>query len=149
MMISKGGSPPLDVLVRTSGVKRLSDYLLWQVCRPDAASTSTSAESLCPHIDTSPVLGGHADPVLRHVLARLWTLRLHTHYFRLPAKSMVHVTQHCTVEYDNACCNCQGSRSCVGAATVQTWSPMRGTRTFDFELLGTLSVMIRCAIGHA
>lgn len=25
------GSPPLDILVRTSGVKRLSDYLLWQV----------------------------------------------------------------------------------------------------------------------
>lgn len=30
-MTSKGGSPPLDILVRTSGVKRLSDYLLWQV----------------------------------------------------------------------------------------------------------------------
>ncbi|KAH8831635.1 Decaprenyl diphosphate synthase-like protein [Flagelloscypha sp. PMI_526] len=26
------GSPPLDILVRTSGVKRLSDYLLWQCC---------------------------------------------------------------------------------------------------------------------
>ena len=26
-------SPPLDILVRTSGVKRLSDYLLWQVRR--------------------------------------------------------------------------------------------------------------------
>ncbi|KZT02389.1 Di-trans-poly-cis-decaprenylcistransferase [Laetiporus sulphureus 93-53] len=25
-------SPPLDILVRTSGVKRLSDYLLWQCC---------------------------------------------------------------------------------------------------------------------
>ena len=24
-------SPPLDILVRTSGVKRLSDFLLWQV----------------------------------------------------------------------------------------------------------------------
>jgi hypothetical protein len=28
---SKGNSPPLDILVRTSGVKRLSDYMLWQV----------------------------------------------------------------------------------------------------------------------
>ena len=28
------GSPPLDVFVRTSGVKRLSGFLTWQVCRP-------------------------------------------------------------------------------------------------------------------
>lgn len=26
------GSPPVDVLVRTSGVKRLSDYMTWQTC---------------------------------------------------------------------------------------------------------------------
>jgi undecaprenyl diphosphate synthase len=25
------GSPPLDILIRTSGVKRLSDFFLWQV----------------------------------------------------------------------------------------------------------------------
>lgn len=25
------GSPPLDVLIRTSGTYRLSDYMLWQV----------------------------------------------------------------------------------------------------------------------
>jgi len=31
LMTSKVGSPPLDILIRTSGVKRLSDYLLWQV----------------------------------------------------------------------------------------------------------------------
>jgi hypothetical protein len=31
LMTSQGGSPPLDVLVRTSGVNRLSDFLLWQV----------------------------------------------------------------------------------------------------------------------
>lgn len=30
LMTAAAGSPPLDVLVRTSGVKRLSDYLLWQ-----------------------------------------------------------------------------------------------------------------------
>ncbi|KAG5644409.1 hypothetical protein DXG03_008576 [Asterophora parasitica] len=30
LMTSLGGSPPLDILVRTSGVKRLSDFLLWQ-----------------------------------------------------------------------------------------------------------------------
>ncbi|EJF66045.1 dehydrodolichyl diphosphate synthetase [Dichomitus squalens LYAD-421 SS1] len=28
------GSPPLDILIRTSGVKRLSDYMLWQ-CSED------------------------------------------------------------------------------------------------------------------
>ncbi|CAA7267203.1 unnamed protein product [Cyclocybe aegerita] len=32
LMTSLGGSPPLDILVRTSGVKRLSDFLLWQCC---------------------------------------------------------------------------------------------------------------------
>ncbi|GLB41178.1 putative adds multiple copies of isopentenyl pyrophosphate (IPP) to farnesyl pyrophosphate (FPP) to produce dehydrodolichyl diphosphate (Dedol-PP), a precursor of dolichol which is utilized as a sugar carrier in protein glycosylation in the endoplasmic reticulum (ER) [Lyophyllum shimeji] len=32
LLTSKGGSPPLDILVRTSGVKRLSDFLLWQCC---------------------------------------------------------------------------------------------------------------------
>jgi len=26
------GSPPLDILVRSSGVSRLSDFMLWQVC---------------------------------------------------------------------------------------------------------------------
>ncbi|AAS52687.1 AER003Cp [Eremothecium gossypii ATCC 10895] len=28
-----GGLPPLDLLIRTSGVSRLSDFLLWQVCQ--------------------------------------------------------------------------------------------------------------------
>lgn len=31
LLTSKVGSPPLDILVRTSGVKRLSDFMLWQV----------------------------------------------------------------------------------------------------------------------
>ncbi|KZT35469.1 Di-trans-poly-cis-decaprenylcistransferase [Sistotremastrum suecicum HHB10207 ss-3] len=29
---SQVGSPPVDILIRTSGVKRLSDFLLWQCC---------------------------------------------------------------------------------------------------------------------
>lgn len=31
MMTAKAASPPLDIYVRTSGVTRFSDYLLWQV----------------------------------------------------------------------------------------------------------------------
>ncbi|KAI0274747.1 Decaprenyl diphosphate synthase-like protein [Gloeopeniophorella convolvens] len=34
LMTSKANSPPLDILIRTSGVKRLSDFLLWQ-CTED------------------------------------------------------------------------------------------------------------------
>ncbi|KAI0647257.1 Di-trans-poly-cis-decaprenylcistransferase [Trametes meyenii] len=34
LMTSLSGSPPLDILVRSSGVKRLSDYMLWQ-CSED------------------------------------------------------------------------------------------------------------------
>ncbi|KAJ7491182.1 Decaprenyl diphosphate synthase-like protein [Mycena latifolia] len=30
LMTSLAGSPPLEILIRTSGVKRLSDFLLWQ-----------------------------------------------------------------------------------------------------------------------
>ena len=41
LMTSLAGSPPLDVLIRTSGVKRLSDYMLWQV----RGSSSTSVTS--------------------------------------------------------------------------------------------------------
>ncbi|KAK7449756.1 cis-prenyltransferase [Stygiomarasmius scandens] len=32
LMSTKRDSPPLDILVRTSGVTRLSDYMLWQCC---------------------------------------------------------------------------------------------------------------------
>jgi len=32
LMTSKAGCPSLDILIRTSGVKRLSDFLLWQCC---------------------------------------------------------------------------------------------------------------------
>lgn len=31
LMTSLGGSPPLDIFIRTSGVKRLSGFLQWQV----------------------------------------------------------------------------------------------------------------------
>lgn len=31
LFTSQGFSPPLDILIRSSGVKRFSDFLLWQV----------------------------------------------------------------------------------------------------------------------
>lgn len=31
LMTSRVNSPPVDILIRTSGVKRLSDFLTWQV----------------------------------------------------------------------------------------------------------------------
>jgi ditrans,polycis-polyprenyl diphosphate synthase len=39
LLTAKVNSPPLDVLIRTSGVKRLSDYLLWQVSPPFTSFT--------------------------------------------------------------------------------------------------------------
>jgi ditrans,polycis-polyprenyl diphosphate synthase len=38
LLTAKVNSPPLDILIRTSGVKRLSDYFLWQVSPPSPAS---------------------------------------------------------------------------------------------------------------
>jgi ditrans,polycis-polyprenyl diphosphate synthase len=38
------GNGPVDILVRTSGVKRFSDFLMWQVCPP---SQPISIRSLC------------------------------------------------------------------------------------------------------
>jgi ditrans,polycis-polyprenyl diphosphate synthase len=46
-MTSLGGSPPLDILIRTSGVKRLSDFMLWQVREHGILHRPTAA-----HLDT-------------------------------------------------------------------------------------------------
>ena len=46
LMTAKVNSPPLDILIRTSGVKRLSDYLLWQVC---PAGSNQSITTSCTH----------------------------------------------------------------------------------------------------
>ena len=39
---SLAGSPPLDIFVRTSGVKRLSGFLTWQVSRLGIVRSSSS-----------------------------------------------------------------------------------------------------------
>jgi ditrans,polycis-polyprenyl diphosphate synthase len=44
MMTNLAGSPPLDILVRSSGVKRLSDFLMWQArFSPETARTAIVA----------------------------------------------------------------------------------------------------------
>ncbi|EPQ57752.1 Di-trans-poly-cis-decaprenylcistransferase [Gloeophyllum trabeum ATCC 11539] len=42
LMTTAAGSPPLDILIRTSGVKRLSDFLLWQCCEDTQIQFATT-----------------------------------------------------------------------------------------------------------
>lgn len=44
LLLDTWDSPPLDILVRTSGEARLSEFLLWQVCR--SGRTSVQVEIL-------------------------------------------------------------------------------------------------------
>lgn len=64
-------SPPLEILIRTSGEIRLSDFLLWQVNTP----TLKEALSLtcCIVIRTMP------NPVCRVLLARVFIVEVLTH----------------------------------------------------------------------
>jgi undecaprenyl diphosphate synthase len=80
LMTTARGSPPLDVLIRTSGVKRLSDFLLWQV-RLLITLYRTA-------VNASLVLREHTDTILVKVLARLWFLGLHTHHTGLSAQNL-------------------------------------------------------------
>ncbi|CCA75316.1 related to RER2-cis-prenyltransferase [Serendipita indica DSM 11827] len=56
LLTSIPGSPPLDILVRTSGVRRLSNYFLWQTC---ADTQVHFLETLWPSFglwDLTPIL---------------------------------------------------------------------------------------------
>ena len=86
LMTSLGGSPPLDIVIRTSGVKRLSDFLLWQVGTP---MLGTDTSRLLTKIYT--VLRRYPTAFFVDLLARFWTMGFRPHYPRLPAQSLVKV----------------------------------------------------------
>ena len=61
MMTTAAGSPPLDILIRTSGVKRFSDFLLWQVRDTvpvfSPALTSPPRVAMIPKYSSPRVIG--------------------------------------------------------------------------------------------
>ncbi|KAI5122205.1 hypothetical protein M0805_002694 [Coniferiporia weirii] len=67
LMTSLSGSPPLDILVRTSGVRHLSDYLLWQ-CAEDTQIHFVSC--LWPEFGVRHLL-----PILLAYQRKVWTRR--------------------------------------------------------------------------
>lgn len=69
MMTNLAGSPPLDILIRSSGVKRLSDFLMWQV----RLNFSSSAVWLATE-ELSTGFGERPASFHPHVLARYWIL---------------------------------------------------------------------------
>ncbi|KAL1720108.1 Decaprenyl diphosphate synthase-like protein [Schizophyllum commune] len=66
LMTSTAGSPPLDILVRTSGVQRLSDYMLWQSCEKAQLHISTT---YWPEFGLSDFL-----PIILDYQRKQWTL---------------------------------------------------------------------------
>ena len=66
LLTSLGGSPPLDILIRTSGVKRLSDFMLWQVSfyLHNTFFFESRPERCCL------VLRRYPTPILVYILAR-------------------------------------------------------------------------------
>jgi len=70
MMTNLAGSPPLDILVRSSGVKRLSDFLMWQVW-----SSTTYADRLVFLMGCfSAGVGKRATSFHSYLLAGYWVL---------------------------------------------------------------------------
>jgi undecaprenyl diphosphate synthase len=80
-MLTARGSPPLDILVRTSGAKRLSDFMLWQV------SLICSVVRMS-NVHTFLVLREHTDSVFLNILARFWSLGFYSHHTRLPTQDI-------------------------------------------------------------
>lgn len=74
-------SPPVDVLVRTSGVCRLSDFMLWQV-------SGLLSAVLFPNLRSPSFPGQRADSSAFHkaLLAALWTARASADRARLSTR---------------------------------------------------------------
>lgn len=69
MMTNLAGSPPLDILIRSSGVRRLSDFLTWQV----RFNFQSDAERLMTY-ELFAGFGKRPAPLYSDVLARYWIL---------------------------------------------------------------------------
>ena len=70
MMTNLAGSPPLDVLIRSSGVKRLSDFLMWQVRFTTRWTSPVMPLTGC----FSAGVGERAASFYSYVLAGYWVL---------------------------------------------------------------------------
>jgi hypothetical protein len=114
LMTSLGGSPPLDIFIRTSGVKRLSGFLQWQVGLLSFISLSpisvhfasishfnevvfgiySSKTLFSPNLfGLLTVLRKHTDSHGRYLLARLRPLGFCAHFTRLPAEGVGTIEQ--------------------------------------------------------
>lgn len=82
LMISRKGSPPLDILVRTSGVKRLSDYMLWQ------ASANTKNKIIITMLTCDSVLRKYTNSFRPNILATLQFLGFRAYYPGVSAKGL-------------------------------------------------------------
>ena len=85
LMISKAGSPPLNILICTSGVKRLSDFMLWQVHLSTLSHEHCLTDKKCPF---TIVLWRHTAALCISLLARFWYARFCTDHIGVSAQSM-------------------------------------------------------------
>lgn len=46
LFTTKGGNNPVEILIRTSGARRFSDFLLWQVCYRGSDICTTHVSSV-------------------------------------------------------------------------------------------------------
>jgi hypothetical protein len=83
MMTTLGGSPPLDILIRSSGVKRLSDFLMWQV---SSDIPSTPGHPVAHNFFVG--VRERTASLHSYVLAGYWVLGLATRYPGLSSESV-------------------------------------------------------------